>query len=421
MREFEKMNIGQGIDLYVLPTDKFKTVSISYCFHRDLDEYYTYNALVPAVIRRGCEGYETIQDIESYLERQYGAIFDVGIQKKGERHILRFSMDIVNDNYIPNGDTAVVAQAFYFLNRIITKPVVEGRGFKAEYVEQEKENLRNRIEGLINDKMAYSIERCIQLMCEGEKYSRYVYGSVDDIAAIDNVNLYDVYRDILATSPLDIFVIGDVDSLKLKTILENSLDVKRGAIKTIPETVIKKVGIKPREYVERMNITQGKLNMGFRTNILYTEDDYYPLMVCSSVLGGGPHSKLFINVREKSSLAYYAFSQLEKFKGLMLVGAGIDFDNYDQTIKIINKQLEDISEGIISDKELDASKKSIITALKGIKDQPGQIIDYYLGNVISGSRKTIDEVIESVNVVEREDVARVCNKIKLDTIYFLRN
>ena len=173
--------------------------------------------------------------------------------------------------------------------------------------------------------------------------------------------------------------------------------------------------------MEHMDITQGKLNIGFRTNTLFTEDDYYPLVVCSSVLGGGPHSKLFINVREKASLAYYAFSQLEKFKGLMLIGAGIDFGNYDQTVKIVTEQLEDIKNGVISDKELEASKKSIITALKGMKDQPGQIIDYYLGNVIFGTRKTIDEFIESIDDVAKEDVARVCNKLKLDTLYFLRD
>ncbi len=421
MGKFEKLNIGQGINLYVLPTDKFKTVSISYCFHRDLDENYTYNALIPAVMKRGCQGYETIRDMERYLESQYGAIFDVGIQKKGERHILRFSMDVVNDNYIPHGGTAVVAQAFHFLNRVITKPILEEGVFKSEYVDQEKINLRNRIESLINDKMSYSMERCIQFMCQKEKYSRYVYGSVEDIDKIDNINLYDVYNDILTTSPLDIFVVGDIDSTKVQNLLEGTLKLDRGIIKKIPETAIKKMGIEPKEYIEQMDITQGKLNIGFRTNTSFTEEDYYPLVVCSSVLGGGPHSKLFMNVREKASLAYYAFSQLEKFKGLMFIGAGIDFDNYDRTFEIINAQLEDIRNGIISDKELDASKRSIITALKGIKDQPGQIIDYYLGNVVANTDQSIDDFIDSIEKVDRDEVTRVSHKIKLDTIYFLRN
>lgn len=421
MKGLRKTNIGQGIDLYVLPTNKFKTVSISYCFHRDLDEYYTYNALIPAVMRRGCEGYETLRDMERYLESQYGAIFDVGVQKRGERHLLRFSMDVVNDSFIPHGDTAVVAQAFHFLNRIITKPVLEDGVFKSEYVEQEKENLKNSIEALINDKMAYSTERCLQIMCENEKYRRYVHGSVEDLSKIDASSLYAVYRDIIATSPLDIFVVGDVEHLDIEQILENSLDLERGIIKSIPGTIIKKVGVKPKEHIEKIDITQGKLNMGLRTNTSFTEEAYYPLVICSAVLGGGPHSKLFMNVREKSSLAYYAFSQLEKYKGLMLIGAGIDFENYEETVEIIKEQLEDIKNGNISDKELDASKKSVITSLKAMQDQPGQIINYYLGNVIGNTDKTIDDYIGAIEAVEKDHVSQVAKRIKLDTIYFLRN
>ena len=105
----------------------------------------------------------------------------------------------------------------------------------------------------------------------------------------------------------------------------------------------------------------------------------------------------------------------------MFIGAGIDFDNYDRTFEIINAQLEDIRNGIISDKELDASKRSIITALKGIKDQPGQIIDYYLGNVVANTDQSIDDFIDSIEKVDRDEVTRVSHKIKLDTIYFLRN
>ena len=91
----EKIDIKKGIRLFVLPTGKFKTVTISFCFHRDLDNDYTYNALIPAVLRRGCEGFTTLKDIQRHLESLYGALFDVGVQKKGERQILRFSMEVV--------------------------------------------------------------------------------------------------------------------------------------------------------------------------------------------------------------------------------------------------------------------------------------------------------------------------------------
>ena len=412
-----KYELGPGINLHVIPDVKFKTVFISYCFRKDLNDDYTYNALLPTVLKRGCEGFENIRKIETHLEEQYGAIFDVSVQKKGESQILSFFMDLVNEAYL--SENGVLAQAFYFMNRVITKPVIENSLFKQEYVDQEAENLKNRIASLINDKMSYSIERCIQEMCKGEKYSRYVFGSIKDLEELDPERLFKVYEDTINYSPLDIFVTGNVDPEKIYTLVSNSLDIERTSIKTIPETAIKKVGVKEKEVIEEMDVSQAKLNMGFRTNTHFTEREYYPLLVYSSILGGGPHSKLFINVREKASLAYYAFSRLEKHKGLMIIGSGIEKEKYNLAKDIILQQLSDMRKGKISKEELIASKKSIITSLRGAKDQQSQLVDYYLSNAVGNSNVTLDELIEEVNNVTMEQVVDISERIKLDTIYLL--
>jgi predicted Zn-dependent peptidase len=410
-------SLDKNINLYVIPDKKFKTVYISYCFHRDLDDNYTYNALVPAILKRGCEGYEDQKKIGTYLEEQYGALFDVGVQKRGERQILRFTMDLVNEDFV--GKDGLLAQALYFLNRIITKPVLEGSMFKSDYVNQERENLKNRILAMINDKMQYSMERCIQEMCRGEKYARYVLGSIDDLASLDPEKLFDVYKDIIKTSPLDIFIVGDVDAEKVATLVNNSLDLERSQIKLIPETMIKKIGLKRREVVERMDVSQAKLNIGFRTNVSVNQDEYFPLVLYSGILGGGPHSKLFINVREKSSLAYYAFARLEKHKGLMLIGSGIDPKNYEQTLDIIMEQVEDIKHGRISDTEFTASVNAITTSLRAAKDDQGQLVDYYLGNAVTEARYTLEDFISEIQKVKPEDVVDVSRKVKVDTVYLL--
>lgn len=417
MKDIIVKNLDKNINLYVIPDKKFKTVYISYCFHRDLDDNYTYNALVPAILKRGCEGYEDQKKIGAYLEEQYGALFDVGVQKRGERQILRFTMDLVNEDFV--GKDGLLAQALYFLNRIITKPVLEGSMFKSDYVNQERENLKNRILAMINDKMQYSMERCIQEMCRGEKYARYVLGSIDDLASLDPEKLFDVYKDIIKTSPLDIFIVGDVDAEKVATLVNNSLDLERSQIKLIPETMIKKIGLKRREVVERMDVSQAKLNIGFRTNVSVNQDEYFPLVLYSGILGGGPHSKLFKNVREKSSLAYYAFARLEKHKGLMLIGSGIDPKNYEQTLDIIMEQVEDIKHGRISDTEFTASVNAITTSLRAAKDDQGQLVDYYLGNAVTEARYTLEDFISEIQKVKPEDVVDVSRKVKVDTVYLL--
>lgn len=410
-------DLGKGINLHIIPDKKFKTVYISYCFHRDLDEDYTYNALIPAVLKRGCKGYEDQKKIGAFLEEQYGALFDVGVQKRGERQILRFTMDLVNEAY--TAKDGLLAQSFYFLNRIISKPLLENSAFREDYVSQEKENLKNKIQALINDKIQYSIERCIQEMCKDEKYSRFVLGSIEDLESLDSERLYKVYQDMIVSSPLDIFVVGDVDVEKVSFLIKNSLDLDRAQTKVIPETIIKRVGVKQREVVESMDVAQAKLNIGFRTNTSVRENEYFPLVVYASILGGGPHSKLFINVRERSSLAYYAFARLEKYKGLMLIGSGIDQKHYQKALDIIMEQVKDMEKANISDQEFTAAINAITTSLKGAKDEPEQLVSYYLGNAVTGANFTLDDFIEKIQQVKLEDVVEVSKRVKVDTVYLL--
>lgn len=410
--------LDEGIRLTVIPSEKFKTVTISYCFHRDLDENYTYQALIPAVLQRGCEGLEDYKKIQKHLEEQYGALFDVGVQKKGERQVLTFSADVVNEAYTSDSESTV-AQMFHFFNRIINKPLLENGEFKKDFVELEKENLKNRILSLQNDKMQYSMERCIQEMCKDEKYSRYVFGRLEDLESLDSKKLYDIYRDMVESSPLDIFVVGTVEPEKILKFVEKSLVMKRKKIKTIPGTLIKKVGIKEKAIEEVMDISQGKLNIGLRTNVKYSDEDYFPLVLYNSILGGGPHSKLFINVREKASLAYYIFSLIDKFKGIMLIGAGIETEKYAQTLEIIREQLLHMKEGRIHKEEYQAAMNGIINSIKSAQDQPFQLMDHYLGNSIYNLSLSLDDFIERLKKVQIDDIVRVSQNIKVDTIYFL--
>ena len=225
-------------------------------------------------------------------------------------------MEVVNDEYV--GGQGLLAQSLYFMNRIINRPVLHEGSFIKDYIDQEKENLGNRIRSLINDKIQYSLERCIQEMCRDEKYSRYVFGSEEDLKSLDNDRLYGVYKDIINTSPLDIFVVGDVDPDKVKMLLEQSLSMERSRIKSIPVTPYKKLKTKKRTVTEEMDVNQGKLVIGFRTNVNAGDKEYYPLLVYSSILGG-PHSKLFINVREKPVWHIMRLPVLKGLKALCLL------------------------------------------------------------------------------------------------------
>jgi predicted Zn-dependent peptidase len=408
-----------GIKIFHIKSQKFKTNSINIFFHDDLSkERATKNALLPAVLKRGCEGYPTNRDISLRLEELYGAVFDCGVTKKGESQVIQFYLEFVSDKYAKSGDN-LTQKTFDLLLKIITKPIVENNVFKAEYVEQESKNLKELIEGRINDKVQYAVDKCLEEMCKGEPFGIYDYGSLEELQKINAKNLYEHYKYFLETLPVYVFIYGDLDDNKIKYIIDGLSAIRRGSVKTVGKTGIEsKVG-DVKNITERMNVTQGKLCMGFRTNVSPDSKDYYKLMVYNSILGGGLHSKLFQNVREKAGLAYYVFSRLDKFKGLMVISSGIEIDNRDKAIEIIKKQLEDIKNGNITDYEYEASIKSMETGVKSLIDSQLQVVDFYLSQHIIGKDDGPNDIIEKVKQVTKKDVVDIAEKIKLDTLYFL--
>jgi predicted Zn-dependent peptidase len=408
-----------GIDIYGINSGKFKTNSINFFFLDNLNrQNVTKNALLPAVLRRGCRKYPTFRDIALRLEELYGSSFDCGVTKKGERHIIQFYIEFLSDNYT-SGDSNQFENAFELLYEIINQPVLEKGVFKEDYLEQEKDNLKKLIESRVNDKMQYSLERCFEETCRNEPYSIYDYGFTADLKSIGTEDLYKQYRDMLETYPLQVYLSGDMDEAMIRKVIDLLMGMKRG---TARQLIGNSQGKNVREVAnvtEKMNITQGKLCLGFRTNIQVQSSDYYTLLVYNGILGGGVHSKLFQNVREKASLAYYVFSRLEKFKGLMVVGSGIEITNRDKALEIIMQQLEEIKKGNITDYEFDSTIKSIETGIKSLKDSQMQIVDFYLSQAVAGTKDSFDDIIANVKKVAKKDIVAVAAGIKLDTIYFL--
>jgi len=408
-----------GIDIYRINTEKFKTSSINFFFIDNLSrETATKNALLPAVMRRGSTKHPTFKDISMELENLYGASFDCGVTKKGEAHVIQFYIEFLSQRYIPDGTDSFSA-AFDMIFNIITEPNFTDGRFNESYLAQEKDNLRKRIESRVNDKMTYSMEKCLEEMCREEPYGIYDYGMVEDIEPISSEELTMHHRTMLETYPLQVYLAGDIDDAQVETVIKRLSQLKRRQVNKIHAGFLEKSVDRVKELTERMNVTQGKLCLGFRTNIAADNSFYPSLMVLNGILGGGVHSKLFQNVREKASLCYYVFSRLEKFKGLMVVSGGIDFKNRDKALDIILKQVEDIKNGVISQEELTATVKNMETSLKSLRDSQINIVDYYLSHTISGTSDTFEELIEKLKAVAVDDIVKAASKIYLDTIYFL--
>lgn len=214
---------------------------------------------------------------------------------------------------------------------------------------------------------------------------------------------------------------GDFDEDKVRDLCIDKFQFERRNVQSLPREDFSKIPGPTRYFEEDMATSQGKLVIGLRTGVDYTNyDRYYSLMVANSIFGGGPHSKLFNNVREKESICYYASSTLEKTKGLMLISSGIDAENYDRALELIRKELDDTSKGMISQLELDNAKKSIINSLKTIGDSIVSDMDFFYNQYISGSQLSVEDVIGYVEKVDIDMIIESMKDIKEDTVFFLK-
>ncbi|QUH20962.1 EF-P 5-aminopentanol modification-associated protein YfmF [Alkaliphilus sp. B6464] len=420
MNKIKSEEIKKNVCLHTLNEDKFKTNLINFYFQRPLiKEEVTYNALLPMVLQRGTNTYKTSKDLSKKLEDLYGAYVFGDVAKKGERQIIRFSMSVADENYIGKGN--VLQEGVELANDILINPILDNDSFIKSYVNQEKENLKNRINSRINDKMKYAIDRCIEIMCKDENYGIYEYGNVLDLEDITAESLYNHYKKVITTSPLDIIAVGNMKHNDIKEILLNTLKINIDEIVYLENKIEEVKHLRVKEIKEKADISQGKLTLGYRTNIPYYDTLYPALMLYSSILGGGAHSKLFIKVREENSLCYYIFSRVEKYKSLMLISSGIEIENFEMTKDVIARQLIEMEKGNITDQEIDYAKKSIINSIREFGDSSSSLAEYLYGQVFSNNIEPIEDLIIKIESVTIDQIVEVAKKIKLDTIYFLTN
>ncbi len=404
-----------------MPTDKFKTISIALFIHQELNsKVAAMSALLPAVLEQGSRQYPNKLSLQRKLENLYGADLTADIIKSGERHIMTFSCETAHDKYLGEGE-GLVKEGLSVLGSVTSDPLLENGSFKKEYVEQEKKQLIKDIKAMLNDKVTYAYERCIALMCSEERFGTYKLGSIDDYNNINAGSLHQYYNQVFSANPIDLYVIGDLKEKEVLDATGEAFSLSRFKEQNrLPFTDTKKIVKEVRYYEETLPVNQAKLVLGLRTYTAYGDDLYGPLLLYSGILGGFPHSKLFMKVREEAGLAYYVHSRLEKHKGLMIIAAGINYEDYDNAREIIERQLEDMTAGNISDEELDNTRQGLINRLRSQQDSPIQLIISHLDGSIGGKTYTAAELIKGIEAVGKQEIQKVAERVKLDTVYVLR-
>ncbi len=421
--DYKNINIKDGITLHEINTDKFKTNLIAVFLTTKLKkENVTKNALIPAILRRGTKKLKTQEEISKRLEEMYGAEFDCGLDKTGDNQVLKFYIETINDNFLPENDSNLLEEAIKNIFDIVFNPYVENNGFKEDYLDQEKNNIRQIIEGKIDNKARYALDRCIEEMYKNQNFGLYRFGYVEDLEKITANELYEYYKELISNCKIDIFVSGIIDD-KLEKIVRENENIDKANSREAQYNLIKlekKENVQIKTIVDNMDVTQGKLILGLDVNI---DDDElrYTVSLYNSILGGSANSKLFQNVREKANLAYIASSSYLRYKSNIFIKCGIEIDNYEKALNIIKEQLEDMKKGNFTEEDIENSKKGILAGIKTIDDEQDTQITFFFGHEVTGQKTTIEEYSEKIKKVSKQDIIDVANLININTIYFLRD
>ncbi len=414
--DIQTKKLAEGITLYMLPDGKFKNCVQGIYFSMPLQkETATTLALLPKLLTAGNAHFEDRTALNMQLETLYGARFRAGAEKLGEVHTISFVGDCIADAYAGE-DLFSKMQAL--MQTVICQPKIKDAAFDAGVVSREREALREDIKGVVNDKRRYALVRCSEEMCKDEPYGCRADGREEDLDTITPESAYTLYQKMLQTAQVDIFITGAFDVEKAEKGARMLADVLGDRTGGYPKTTRKRAG--EVQYVEdKEAVLQGKLVIGYRTDIDSASDEYYALLVYNAVFGGGTSSKLFNNVREKMSLCYYASSALERTKGLLFVQSGIEFSKYKVALDAIIAQGEEIASGTISDAEFSGAVQGICNQLRSYKDSPSLLMGYYRRQLPTGRMTDIDLEIEKIMAVKPEQIPAVARQIHMDTVYFL--
>lgn len=405
------------VALTIVPTQKYKSNKIVFKFRAPLErETVTKRSLLSILLETNSKKYPTQTAFRKQLANLYGANFYTTTAKKGNEHVLTVVFDMIDGQFVSDGEH-ILNDAFQFMEEALFQPNVTNGSFDEAIVAREKENLKSSLEGIYDDKIRFASKRLIEEMFQDDAFRFGSAGVLEDVDAITAKDLYDYYLQFISEDVIEIFICGDVTKDEVMPLIENMAFAPRPERKGV--FYPKKAPEKTRVIHEQQAINQGKLVLGFQTETLFGDNDFVALQLANGLLGGYANSKIFINVREKASLAYYASSRIDSFKGYMIISAGIDEVNYEQALTIIEEQIVAMKQGDFTEDELNQTKEMLINQLLETNDQAQGLIELVYNNVLREANLDLENWIKVIKQTTKEEVVAAINKIKPDTTYFL--
>ena len=415
-----RVQLADHINGLTVRTDQFKTQRISLTFMLPLNrESAALASLLSRLLVRSTKQYPTPSAVQRKLLALYGARFSSQVIKLADYQLLNCSITVMNDRFALHGEKLVQEAAAFLLDAVFDPHLEEG-AFPAADLAVCRRLQIEALESMLNDKRKYAISKMFSLMCENEPFGIEIGGDIPTVQAATGEQIAVYWRNMLATAPVTVAVIGQEDPAPVFSAVQNCFaGVQRHPCP--PDTAfVYRPAAALREAEEVMDVAQGKLVMGFRTNISTMQQDNMALRMMCDIFGGAPYSKLFTVVREQMSLCYYCASRLQSQKGFLCVDSGVDNRNIEAARQGILDQLEAMRQGDFDEAVMEASRLSLIDAARSVTDSQEAMEAWYLARLLDRNADEPDQWIRRVAQVSKQDIQQAARAVTLDTVFALK-
>ena len=407
-----------GYTLHLIPTKKFKTITISLRLQSPLlKETTTIRTLLTFVLIAATEKYPSTKQLAAYLDENYGASLSTHVSTKGKSQIININTSFVNDKFLPTKENLLEKQ-LQLLNDLFYDPYIIQDAFDEVIVQLKKKELKEKLQANKDDKFSYSLDKLFEYMGRDQVLGIPSTGYENEIQDITASQLYQYLLKCIREDVKHVYVVGDFQE-NIVEIFQENLQFPQNQQNYLSSYTFESPRAEVLEVIEKQDITQSKLNLGYTIDCDFTSKNHYAFTVFNALFGGFSQSRLFQVVREQNSLCYYISSSYDAFNGVMLVNAGIEAQDYQKTLNLIEQQLSDLKNGHIQDEEIAIAKMMLKNALKKTNDEASSMIALAYNRDITGIHETNEEYIEKLMNVTLEEIVQVAQNVKLDTIYFL--
>ncbi|BCP64984.1 peptidase M16 [Streptococcus parasuis] len=412
------MQLQEGVNLHFIESSKFTTNRIRVRFAAAMSEKTVAGRVLLAnLLEMGNQDYPTARQLRMKLAALYGAHFSTSVSKRGRVHFVDVNISYVKSSFLLNKED-ITLEIIDFLYACLFRPLTEGKAFNKKMFEVEKRNLLSFLESEVEDNFYHADVEMSRLYFNDEDIQVPRVARIDLVQKETAESVYEAYKKMLKMDRIDIFVAGEVNQLEVQNKFKNFEFTYRNPKLELEYS--QDYSNIVHEKVERKVAQQSILELAYHLQVVYNDVNYPALLVFNGLLGAFSHSKLFMNVREKESLAYTIGSQVNIFSGMLKVYAGINREDRLRTMKLINREFLAIKRGQITEDDLELTKKSLTHSATLAQDRQNNLIEQAYNEVCLGERNlTWQQWIDGIHAVSIDDVVKVGKVIRLQAIYFM--